>query len=295
MTNNPITAMPARPAIAAIDGATQLLFMVGDPIAQVKAPQRLNPLLASRGLNAVMLPLEASACDFDATVRALMQVRNVRGFVFTVPHKFAAARLADELGPEAEACGAINAMVRRGDGCWHGDMFDGQGFVAGLVESGHAVNDVDALLVGAGGAGVAIAAALLAAGAAAISVFDVDPARAQALVASLARRDGAGRLRIANRAAAAQGHRLVVNATPLGMKADDPAPIDLAALSPDAVVAEAIMSNAPTALLREAAARGNPVIPGHRMLEGQMEALERFLLQAFDGIPSSVPGVLSPE
>lgn len=271
---------------AAIDGQTQLLFIVGSPVAQVKAPQRFNPLFMRRGLNAVMLPMESGADAFDQVVKALMQGRNVHGIIITVPYKFSAVALPDELGADGLACGAINAMVRLPTGRWHGDMFDGQGFVRGLRHGGHAVQGARALIVGAGGAGTAIASALLQAGAASIEVYDEQLTRGKALVHRLSETASRSRLRTAAVALALPRHSLVINATPAGTCATDPLPVDLGMLAAGAVVADVVMpSSGQTALLREAAARGHAVVSGHSMLDGQLQALENYFLQSLS--PSS--------
>jgi shikimate dehydrogenase len=270
------------PRTTSIDGATQLLFIVGSPVGQVKAPQRFNPRFAAKRLNMVMLPLEADSASFAAVVGGLMHAANVRGIVVTVPHKFEALALAHELGADGQACGAVNALVRLPDGRWHGDMFDGKGFVAGLRAAGHKVKGARVLMAGAGGAGTAIAAALLQAGALTVDVFDVDEARAHALVKRLRGAGGDARLRAADSARTRGFHSLVVNATPAGMQAHDPMPLDLDALCPRAVVADVIMTDVPTPLLREAAARGHPVVAGDAMLDGQLRALERYFLSSLE-------------
>ena len=92
----------------------------------------------------------------------------------TAPHKIAAAGLCDTLAPAAQAVGVANAIQRGADGRMHGALFEGEGFVRGLGQV--RLDGRKVLLVGAGGAGRAIAHALSGAGVAQITVVDRDPA-----------------------------------------------------------------------------------------------------------------------
>ena len=87
-------------------------------------------------------------------------MRNLGGLVFTIPYKVRACALADELGPQARAVGAINALARGGDGRWRGDIFDGMGCVEAFRRRGIPLAGKRVMLIGAGGAGSAIAVAI---------------------------------------------------------------------------------------------------------------------------------------
>ncbi|WP_234195946.1 shikimate dehydrogenase family protein [Pseudacidovorax sp. NFM-22] len=257
-----------------LDGHTVVLGIIGDPVAQVKAPLPLTRLLQARGTNAVLVPLHVQGGDVGSLFDALHAVRNLAGIVVTVPHKQRVAALAMELLPAAQQARAVN-VVRRTPQGWQGDLLDGAGFVRGLVRSGFDVEGRRVGLVGAGGAGCAIAVALAAAGAAAIDVQDVDETKQLALI---------DRLRalghIAGRWDAASPRDLVVNATPAGMRPEDPLPITLSAIRPGHTVAEVIMEPAITSLLAHAQQLGARVVPGRHMMEEQLEAMADFF---FDG------------
>jgi len=75
-----------------IDGTTRLIGIIGDPIAQVKAPAALNPMLAARGLNTVLVPFHVAPADLDVFVAGVRAVRNFDALVVTVPHKVAILR-----------------------------------------------------------------------------------------------------------------------------------------------------------------------------------------------------------
>jgi shikimate dehydrogenase len=251
-----------------ITGATRLYAVLGDPVAQVQAPTLLNPLLAALGRDAVLVPVHAPVDRFADVVRGLQAVANLDGLLVTVPHKAAVRRFADRLGPAVELSGSANALRRESDGRWHADNFDGAGFVAGLEAAGHRAAGARVTLVGTGGAGCAIAPALLMAGAERVELCDLDPARTAALAARLEAR-WPGRVGRATRPVT-DGADIVVNATPLGLRQDDPLPFDPAALAPGTLVADIIMKPRVTPLLRAAAGRGLPVHYGAPMLESQL-------------------------
>lgn len=255
-----------------ISGTARLYGVLGDPVDQVRAPGLLNPLLARFG--AVLVPIQVSAAHLAGVVEGLGRIGNLDGLLVTVPHKAAVCALAAELGPGARLAGTANALRRGPGGGWLADNFDGLGFVRGLRAAGHEPAGRHAWLVGAGGAGSAIAAALLDAGVARLAVSDVDTVKRDGLVARL----GAvwpGRIRAAMATEAHQAD-LVINATPLGMRFEDPLPLDPDLVPAGAVVTDIIMKPRETALLRAAAARGLVVHHGHHMLDQQLSCYREF-------------------
>jgi shikimate dehydrogenase len=261
----------ARPEIS---GSTRLFAVLGDPVRQVRAPQLLNPLLADLGVDAVLVPIHASAAHLSEVVRGLQLTGNVDGLLVTVPHKAAAQAFAEVHSPAVRLAGSTNALRRAADGRWHADNFDGAGFVAGLAAAGHPPAGKRVTLVGAGGAGGAIAAALVLAGVDRLTVVDLDQARVSALLGRLSEY-AADRVR-AGGSAVGDGADLIVNATALGLREQDPLPFDPAHLAPGTVVADIIMSPARTRLLRTAAALGLPVHPGAPMLDHQISMYREF-------------------
>ncbi|WP_369267135.1 shikimate dehydrogenase family protein, partial [Streptomyces harbinensis] len=121
-----VSAAPtgARPAIS---GTTRLFAVLGDPVAQVRAPALLNGLFARTGRDAVLVPVQARAADLPAVARGLMRAGNLDGLLVTVPHKAAMLALADEVSPAAALSGTTNALRRTAHGRWHADNFDGAG------------------------------------------------------------------------------------------------------------------------------------------------------------------------
>jgi shikimate dehydrogenase len=164
-------------------------------------------------------------------------------------------------------------------------MFDGEGFVRGVMRKGFKLQSARVLVAGAGGVGSAIAASLAAAGVAAISLFDMNPAAAEALAGRLRAHYPA--LEVATGSNDPAGHALVVNATPMGMNEGDPLPMDVSRIAPGTFVGEVVMRTEMTAFLNAAQLRGCPVQVGSDMLFEQIPAyLEYF------NLPTTTPDVL---
>jgi shikimate dehydrogenase len=257
-----------------ISGKTTLLAHLGYPTETFKAPLIYNPWFESVGIDAVVVPMGVQAADYRDVFKALFRIVNVRGALITMPHKVSTVDLLDECTPAVRIAGACNAVLRRADGALVGDMFDGVGFARAVARKGFVIAGARCLVVGAGGAGSAIAAALAAQGPAALALNDVDAVAAQGLVDRLGEHypDVAASVAPPDPA----GFDLVVNATPLGMKPDDPLPFDAARLSPPTFVGEVVLKQEMTPLLDAARARGCRYVVGTDMLFEQIPAYLEF-------------------
>ena len=259
-----------------INGSTRLLAIIGDPIRQVRAPEVWSALFRANGVNAVCVPMHYSREQFPAAVAALKHLQNLCGIIVTIPHKPAAASLADALTARARRIGAVNILRRQGGG-WLGDIADGAGFTAALAANGQQAAGRRALVVGAGGVGTAIAFALAEAGAASVTVSDVDAMRAEALVARLTQEGIQASVGVPR----AAGFGIAVNATPVGMRPEDPLPIDATGMGPDTVAGEVIMSPLVTAWMEKARACGCFAQPGTDLMDYQIAEMARFF--GFEG------------
>jgi len=257
-----------------IDGRTILIAHLGFPTESFKAPMIYNPYFEKVGLNAVVMPLGVEAPAYPEVLRALARLSNFHGALVTMPHKGTTLALVDAVSPTAEIAGACNAVLKRPDGSLLGDMFDGEGFLRGLQRRGRRARGARALVVGCGGVGSAIAASLAAAGLARLSLFDVDGSAAEVLSGRLKRHYPALETTLGCKDPA--GHDIVVNASPLGMKADDPLPLETARLEPAAFVGEVVMSREVTPLLAAARARGCETQVGIDMLFEMIPAYLEF-------------------
>ena len=234
-------------------GATRVYFILGDPIAQVKAPAGLTGEFERRGRDAIVVPLRIAPADIGAGIAALSRAANVDGLIATIPHKFALVAHCATLSDRARFLGVANVARRNADGSWHGDMLDGEGFADGIAEAGCRFEGRYVLLIGAGGAGSAIALALLERGVATLAVYDIEPARRDALIGKLAVKFG-NRVRSGSRDPADAD--ILVNATPRGMASDDPLPVDVSGLAATTFVGDVITIPEVTPLLHAARGRG---------------------------------------
>jgi len=258
-----------------ITGNTRLFGIVADPVDQVRTPQVLNRLFEQRGHDAVLVPFHVGADGLPRIFEAFRQIRNLGGFIVTVPHKVEALALCDEIEDAARAIGAVNTIRREPDGRLVGGMFDGIGFVAGLKARGHDPAGRRVLLLGAGGAAAAIAHALALAGVGSLTIANRTLSKAREMAERIAA--SAPGVRVEAGVADPSGYDMVVNATSLGMRPDDPLPLDVAKLSSGTLVAEIIMKPEMTALLGQAQARGCPVHLGRHMLEEQAALMAGFM------------------
>jgi shikimate dehydrogenase len=268
-----------------ISGKTLLIAHLGYPTEAFKAPMIYNPWFEKTGIDAVVVPMGVQALDYPGVLEALARLTNLRGALVTMPHKVATLALVAEATPAAQIAGACNALLKRADGSWLGDQFDGAGFVRGVERKGRAIGGTRAIVSGAGGVGSAIAASLAAGGAAELMLFDRDPRAAEALRERLLAHYPALAVGIGSNDPA--GFDLVVNATPLGMRDDDPLPFDVTRIAPSAFVGEVVMKSEVTPLLRAARARGCATQPGTDML---FEMIPAYL--EFFGFASATPDEL---
>lgn len=261
----------------ALDGATRLYPIIGDPIAQVKSPAGMTAGFAEAGVNAMVIPLHTAPSDVDDFLETAARTRNIDGIIATVPHKFAAQARCATLSDRARICGSANVLRRNPDGSWHGDNLDGLGMLGGIRAQGGDPTGRDALLVGAGGAGMAIAQALLDAGVATLAVHDVDAARRDALVARM-RAPYGDRVRAGSDDPAGAG--LVVNATPMGMRPEDPSPVRVDRLDGKAFVGCVITAPAVSPWVAAARARGCRGSVGIDMYKAVQALMLAFFLEA---------------
>lgn len=260
-----------------LNGATRVHFIVGDPIAQVKSPAGVTQAYQERGHNAYVMPAHVAPSQLAAWLAGVSLAQNVDGIIVTVPHKFACFDLCATTSERAAFLHTVNTMRRNPDGNWHGDMFDGLGFVSAMQDNGCQPEGKKALLVGAGGAGSAIAHALVMAGVSTLAIHDEDQQRRTTLVNRLA---GLNKCRVEHGSANPSGFDIVVNATPVGMKEADPYPLDVDNITASMFVGCVITAPAITPLIAAARAKGCGTMTGAHMFGRVRDLMVDFLLGA---------------
>ncbi len=191
-----------------------------------------------------------------------------------MPHKVVTCELVDELSPIAAVAGAANAVLLREDGTVVGDQFDGAGFVRGVERKGFALRGKRVLVVGNGGVGSPIAASLAGSAVAAIGLFDPVAASSEGLAERIGKHYPDVEVTIGSKDP--EGYDLVVNATPIGMKDDDPLPMDTDRIAPGTFVADVVMKQAITPFLQAAIDKGCKIQIGSDMLFEMIPAYLEF-------------------
>ncbi len=262
-----------------------LIGLIGANIMGSLTPALFADAFASAGINGFYHLMDVDRLP-GRSLGQLLDAMKTAGFAganITFPFKQDILKLLDTIDPEAAQVGAINTVAIATDGRTTGYNFDRIGFRRSFEESFGRSSGENATVVqiGAGGAGRAVAFALMDLGVATVIIHDLDGARANALKADLATHYGPSRCRITNDlerdVAVADG---VVNATQVGMRGFPGNPVPVSALKASQWTADVIYTPIETAFIQAAAAKGARVMSGGGMCVYQ--AVEAFRL--FTGV-----------
>ena len=251
---------------------TKKIGLIGKPVGHSISPVFQQAALDHCRIDACYEPWETEAEVLAQRVEDLRRPDHL-GANVTVPHKEAVIPLLDELDPQAARIGAVNTIVNR-EGRLHGYNTDTTGFARALREEGRFdARGAHVVQIGAGGAGRAIAAALVQGEATSIALFDIDQERAQRLVRDLGGQSETV-LRVApidegNLADAVSKCQLLVNCTPIGMRhspqeQDLPLPAHL--ILAGILIFDVVANPLETRLIAEAKKRGARALGGLSML-----------------------------
>src|SRR2546429_871430 len=158
-----------------ISGRTKLIAHLGYPTESFKAPMIYNPYFERYDIDAVVVPMGCKAEDYPAFLKLVFKLSNIHGALVTMPHKVTSMPLLDEVSATARVAGSCNAIRLGPGGTLVGDMFDGEGFVRGVLRKGRVLAGAHVLVVGCGGVGSAIVASMAKAGVAKLALFDAHP------------------------------------------------------------------------------------------------------------------------
>jgi shikimate dehydrogenase len=251
-----------------------LLGLIGHPVGHSLSPRMHNAAFAAdrgtnpEGVDYVYVAMDVWPDHLAAAVRGLAALGFV-GFNVTMPHKEAVLPLMDELDETARLAGAVNTVVVE-DGRLRGLNTDGSGFVEACQEVGISFAGRQVLILGAGGAAAAIAVASLGEGASRLYIVNRTAERAEELSAKLSMAVPGTEIlvcpfdQVGDVAVEAE---ILINATYLGMKKEDPLPFSAEALTPEKAVCDAVYrAGEETSLIRRARGAGARTVAGGRML-----------------------------
>lgn len=257
-----------------LNGETRLYPILGDPIIYAKSPELLTNSFQARGHNAICVPMQVPDGMLGEVMNGLTLVPNIDGILVTMPHKFNITSFCSTLSKTSQILGAVSVIRRNADGTWHGDSQDGDAFVKAQIDHEAPVKGARALLIGAGGAGSAIAISLLSAGVRELIIYDIDQARVHELI------DHLGDLtegRVKYGPPDPTGCDMLCHATHLGMVKDDPLPVDPKLFSPALFVGDVIAGHGTTPLLAAAKNIGCQIVSGDQMVEAVQDMMVDYM------------------
>lgn len=251
-----------------IDGLTKIVGVFGSPVAHTASPAMHNAAFEAMGMNWVYVAFHVEPQHLEPALRGALDM-GFTGLNLTVPHKILALDLVDEVHSEARKLGAVNTILI-GHGKLRGFNTDGYGISHAIKEDfGVTLQDRRVLVLGAGGAGRAIAVECALAGATKVFVAN----RTQAKIEPIAREVAATDVEIRAIsldsdaiAAVINDVDLLINATSVGLNDGESLGLDPKLFSPRLMVYDTIYRPAETELLRVAARAGSKVANGLSML-----------------------------
>jgi shikimate dehydrogenase len=242
-----------------ISGRTKITGLFGYPVEHTLSPAMHNAAFTELGLDYCYVPFLVHPDYLEYAVKAIKSL-NLSGVNVTVPHKEKVMPFLDEINEEASFIGAVNTIVNSG-GKLTGYNTDGRGFIQSLSEVGISIEDKNILIIGAGGASKAISY-YLSQKAKTLYLYDIDKYKVEKLVQDL--NNIFNNVYIIENISSVGRFHIIINATPLGLKKEDPLPFDTTLLRTEQTVCDVIYKK--TRLLEEASKKGCVTIDGLGML-----------------------------
>jgi shikimate dehydrogenase len=258
--------------LSEISGTTKLACLIGSPVTHSKSPAFYNKIFRQEGIDCAYLCFDIKPSELKDAVNAL-RAFNVLGCNVTMPHKTAIIQHLDEITNEARIIGAVNT-VKNNDGYLIGYNTDGAGFIKSLIDDGIEFSGKDVVILGAGGAGRAVAVSLALAGCGHVYLFDINKNAAMSLSETINNKTPANSsaLDLELLPGTIKNTALFINCTAIGMFPDvDKIPLDTSIFTEAHIVVDIIYDPSPTLLLSEAKKNGASTINGSGMLKNQAE------------------------
>jgi len=268
-----------------INSNTSLYGLVGFPVKHSFSPLMHNYFFEKEGINAVYLCFETLPEQVKHLKNSIISL-GIKGLNVTVPYKRKVMGFLDKLDPKAELIGAVNT-IKADRGKLTGFNTDGIGFVRSLKEKAKFdIKGREAVILGSGGAAKSISVYLAEEEAGCLGLFDIKVGRAKKLAEEIKRRHKELKVKVYNSEPDIDLNdaSLLVNATGLGMKKNDPLPLDPKKLGKNLLVYDLTYNPSNPVLLREAERRGCKVMNGLWMLIYQgLASLEIWLDRDLEG------------
>lgn len=271
--------------IQMITGKTKILGVIGHPIEHSLSPLMHNAALTKLGLDYVYLPFPVAPENLTTAIAGFASI-GVVGFSITIPHKQAILPLLSEISPIAQAIGAVNTVVNKGNK-WLGTNTDVEGFIAPLQTTYHQDwSQKKAVILGNGGAARAVVAGCIQLGLAEIHVVGRNLQKLQVFKQSWQNSPFADKFQVhewTELPNLLHQANLLVNTTPIGMYPHvEQSPLssqEMSYLPGDAIAYDLIYIPKPTKFLHLAQKQGIVTIDGLEMLVQQGAAALKIWLQ----------------
>ncbi|APX71832.1 shikimate dehydrogenase [Companilactobacillus allii] len=261
-----------------IDGRTRMLGLFGTPVSHSGSPAMYNFSFEKSGINYAYLAFDVTEEQMPQAIN-IMKLFNMRGANITMPCKTVAAKLVDKLSPAAELIGAVNTIVND-DGILTGNNTDGAGYVANIRQNGVDPKDKVFTVLGAGGAGTAIAVQVALDGAKEIRIFNPKDdffSNAEKMAKKIMDKVPNCKVTVGDindekeLKSSISSSDILANATKVGMapNIDNTNITDTNVFREDLVVTDTVYNPTETKMLKEAKSKGSKVIGGQGMLVWQ--------------------------
>jgi len=250
--------------------------MIGAPVTTVRTPALLVEYFKHRAIEARVDIEHVEPAELDVFMQTTKAGSAIDGLLVTMPHKQAMLQHVDVMEPDAQRSGSINAVKRLSDGQWCGAQFDGRGLVNALRNSGVSQQQGDIWLKGLGGAGFAIAQALIDQGCNSLHLQDHDADRQAHVLRRLGHQQDPAH---GDDSRSQRSAEILINATPLGMAEGDASPFTREQVARARLIVDIVADPPRTTLAKWAQQAGVPLISGRDMVNGQVPLIGLWLLQ----------------
>jgi shikimate dehydrogenase len=250
-----------------ISGKTKLYGIFGYPVEHTFSPGMHNAAFKKLNMNACYVPFAVHPDQLKDAAKAILPL-GLCGLNITVPHKQNVIACLDDLSEEARLIGAVNT-IQIAEGKLVGHNTDGRGFIRSLHDNaGYDPKGKTILLIGSGGAARAVGFSLALSGVRKIFLYDVDHRKAYTLARDIRRKTGIDTRALSTEAVAeaADAAGCLINATPLGLKKNDPLPLKKEVIQKRHLVCDLVYNPPETKFLKAAKEKGAKRLSGLGML-----------------------------